>query len=85
MKLDGEYFQMKYKLNVEICAATNILCSYCLPVCDHRLLCDECHVRSCGANFDGWCRQPYLMCWMRSGVIPEYAEVYRERIGEQRK
>ena len=83
MKLDGEYFQMKYKFNMKICSATNIPCSYCQPVCDHRLLCDECNVRSCGANFDGWCRQPYLMCWMRSGVIPENAEVYRERIGEQ--
>lgn len=69
---------MENKFNVEICLVTNIPCSHCQPICDHRYSCDKCSVKTCGANFDGWCRQPYLMCWVRK-EIPEYAEAYKER------
>lgn len=70
---------MENKFNVEVCSATNVECSYCQPVCGHRLLCDKCNVKTCGANFNGWCRQPYLMCWVRKDVLG-YAEEYRERV-----
>ena len=47
---------MENNFNVEVCAATNLPCSYCQPVCDHRILCDKCNIIQCGANFKGWCR-----------------------------
>ena len=69
------------KFNVEICASTNLPCCKCQPVCSHRLICDKCEVETCLANFDGWCRQKYLECWLRKSSS-EYAEVYRKRKGE---
>lgn len=39
---------MENKFNVEVCSITNVPCSYCQPVCDHRHLCDKCTIKTCG-------------------------------------
>lgn len=64
---------------MEICAITNIPCSYCNPVCSHRLECDICPNKKCMANFDRYCRQPYLKCDMRF-YNGELRDIYLERI-----
>ena len=66
------------KLNIEVCGVTNSPCSYCQPVCNHRLICDECHNRNCFGNFDGWCRQTSLNCFFRRN-IPDMQEAFNNR------
>ena len=67
------------RFNVEICVATNSPCSHCQPVCDHILICDECPNGRCFGNFDGWCRQTSLKCFLRANVS-EMGEAYFERM-----
>lgn len=71
------------RFNVEICAATNSPCSHCQPVCDHILICDECPNGRCFGNFDGWCRQTSLKCFLRANV-PEMGEVYNRRLNGEK-
>ena len=66
------------QFNIEICAATNQLCSYCQPMCDHKVICDRCFNKKCSANFDGWCRQISLKCWLRA-CEPCYIQAYKNR------
>lgn len=54
-----------HEFNVVICATTNSPCSYCQPVCDHRIICDRCRNRQCMSNFNGWCRHMLHECFLR--------------------